>query len=212
MKIGFKLITVAAMAAMFSTAPVFAEGDMVKGYLVDSAGTDVKDSAGDCVRHSKKTDVKKVECGYPAPVAETVTITQEVVAADTAASVTTTVDEYITMTAAILFAFDSDVLSADGKAIIDERIGKYSGRVESNMDLEVVGHTDSTGPEAYNQGLSERRAQAVGTYIDENRTVAHNEIVVTGKGESDPVASNDTREGRAANRRVVVHVEGTIIK
>ncbi|MGV6825588.1 MAG: OmpA family protein [bacterium] len=207
-----KIAAVAAFGLVALSGPLAADGHMVKSYLVDSAGSEVKSSSGECVRWSKKTDDKRVNCGYPAPVAEVVTATQEIVAAPTAATVTTTVDEYISMTAAILFKFDSAELSDDGKAVINERIGKYKGRVKRSMDLEVVGHTDSSGPEAYNMGLSVRRAQAVADYIESQTIIPHNEIKVTGKGESEPVASNDTREGRSANRRVVVHVEGTIIK
>jgi len=68
----------------------------------------------------------------------------------------------------------------------------------------VVGHTDSIGSAAYNQGLSERRAQAVAAYLEEITNITDNNIDVTGRGENDPAASNDTTEGRAANRRVVI--------
>ena len=72
---------------------------------------------------------------------------------------------------------------------------------QQNVKLDIVGHTDSTGTEAYNQALSVRRAQAVRAYliaagIDAARLTA------SGKGESSPIASNDTRDGRAKNRRV----------
>jgi len=69
--------------------------------------------------------------------------------------------------------------------------------------LDVTGHTDSTGPEAYNQKLSERRAESVKAYLV-NKGVAADRIVTQGLGESQPVADNKTRAGRAENRRVEV--------
>jgi len=67
--------------------------------------------------------------------------------------------------------------------------------------FEIVGHADSTGAADYNQDLSERRAKAVADYFMRNG-VAHGRFTTSGKGEMDPVASNETREGRAKNRRV----------
>ena len=71
----------------------------------------------------------------------------------------------------------------------------------ADLKIEIAGHTDSQGNETYNQGLSERRAQAVADYLIANGANAAN-IFVKGYGESDPVADNGTMEGRAANRRV----------
>ena len=67
--------------------------------------------------------------------------------------------------------------------------------------LEIIGHTDSTGPEDYNQGLSERRAQAAADYLA-GKGVAASKMTVKGMGESAPAHDNSTREGRAMNRRV----------
>jgi OOP family OmpA-OmpF porin len=71
----------------------------------------------------------------------------------------------------------------------------------TDLKVEIAGHTDSRGNEAYNQGLSERRAQAVADYL-----VAHDangsNITVKGYGENQPVADNGSDEGRASNRRV----------
>lgn len=69
----------------------------------------------------------------------------------------------------------------------------------------IVGHTDSTGSASYNQGLSERRAQAVGNYLT-NQGVAADRLSLSGRGEEEPTASNDTKEGRAQNRRAIVTV------
>jgi OOP family OmpA-OmpF porin len=67
--------------------------------------------------------------------------------------------------------------------------------------VEIAGHTDTTGPGDYNQGLSERRAKSVMGYLISKGVPAEN-LTAVGYGESNPIASNVTREGREANRRV----------
>ena len=79
------------------------------------------------------------------------------------------------------------------------------------INLEVViavGHTDATGPASYNQALSNRRAEAVKAYLV-SKGIESNRIYTEGKGLTQPVADNSTREGRAKNRRVEVEVVGT---
>ena len=71
--------------------------------------------------------------------------------------------------------------------------------------IDVLGHTDSTGSDAYNQTLSVNRAQSVAGYLS-SRGVASARIGVRGFGESQPIASNDTESGRAQNRRVEIKV------
>ena len=72
----------------------------------------------------------------------------------------------------------------------------------------AVGHTDSTGPDSHNQKLSVRRADSVKNFLVE-KGVEKNRIYTEGKGSTQPVADNKTREGRAKNRRVEVEVVGT---
>ncbi len=72
-----------------------------------------------------------------------------------------------------------------------------------NSDVQVIGHTDSTGAASYNQDLSERRASAVASVLAQGG-VPYNRIVTLGRGESQPVASNLTPEGKARNRRVEI--------
>jgi outer membrane protein OmpA-like peptidoglycan-associated protein len=67
--------------------------------------------------------------------------------------------------------------------------------------IEVAGHTDSTGSEQYNQALSQRRAQSVASYLS-THGISGQRLMTVGAGESHPVASNDTEQGRSANRRV----------
>jgi outer membrane protein OmpA-like peptidoglycan-associated protein len=72
--------------------------------------------------------------------------------------------------------------------------------------LEVAGHTDNTGSEAYNQTLSEKRASTVAQYLT-SKGIRGDRIITVGAGETHPIASNDTPEGRQANRRVELSLE-----
>lgn len=199
-----------AITAMSTLVIADNHGGMVEGYVQSKSGV-VVNSYGECWRSRyENTDEKKTECGYEAPVEAEPEVTREVVIAPTAATVTTTVSEQISISAALLFGFDSDVLSDDAKAVVDERIEKFKGNAELTSDVSVIGHTDSTGSDTYNQGLSERRASSVAAYLEQNTNISDDKIDTEGRGESDPVADNSTSEGRAANRRVVINLEGTI--
>lgn len=104
------------------------------------------------------------------------------------------------------FDFDKSVLKPEGKAKLDDLSSKLGA-----INLEViiaVGHTDSVGTDAYNQKLSERRANAVKAYLV-GKGVEANRVYTEGKGEKQPVADNKTAEGRAKNRRVEIEVVGT---
>jgi outer membrane protein OmpA-like peptidoglycan-associated protein len=72
---------------------------------------------------------------------------------------------------------------------------------KATLEIEVAGHTDAMGPEAYNLKLSERRAKAVAKYL-EGKGIGSDRVSVVYLGESNPVDSNETREGRSKNRRV----------
>jgi len=101
----------------------------------------------------------------------------------------------------VLFAFDSAAVS--GPAINDLYAVARNLNQYPNTRVEVVGHTDSTGADAYNQDLSERRARAVAGILAAGG-VASSRIVAIGRGESQPVASNATAQGRQQNRRVEI--------
>jgi len=112
----------------------------------------------------------------------------------------------VTYASDAFFDFDKAVLKPEGKAKLDDLVGKVSG-----ISLEViiaVGHTDSVGADAYNQKLSVRRAEAVKAYLV-SKGVEKNRVYTEGKGEKQPVADNKTKEGRAKNRRVEIEVVGT---
>lgn len=110
-----------------------------------------------------------------------------------------------TVSAATLFDFDKSVLKEQGKAELHNLGDNIKSQGSHVGDIDIVGYTDSKGSEEYNQGLSVRRALAVKDYLV-SEGVDATLIDVSGKGESDPVASNDTEEGRARNRRVEIHV------
>lgn len=105
----------------------------------------------------------------------------------------------------ILFAVDSAALSGAARSELDA-FADVMNRYPKTAIL-VQGHTDSTGSEAYNQGLSERRAEAVRNHLA-LRGVATDRMVALGYGEAYPVASNDSASGRAQNRRVTILVRG----
>jgi outer membrane protein OmpA-like peptidoglycan-associated protein len=71
--------------------------------------------------------------------------------------------------------------------------------------IEVAGHTDSVGTDAYNQTLSQQRANSVAGYLS-SKGVMQQRMIVTGAGETHPIASNDTDAGRAQNRRVEITI------
>ncbi|NIM69850.1 MAG: OmpA family protein [Xanthomonadales bacterium] len=99
----------------------------------------------------------------------------------------------------IRFEFDSAELTADSQAALADALQILQRHPD--LVVEIAGHTDSMGAESYNQGLSERRANAVRDYLAANGANAAN-LSAKGYGESEPVADNATEEGRAANRRV----------
>ncbi|GJM29702.1 MAG: hypothetical protein DHS20C17_23370 [Cyclobacteriaceae bacterium] len=99
----------------------------------------------------------------------------------------------------IFFDFDKSVLKEDSQPELN-RVAEFMTN-NPDVEIEIAGHTDSLGPEYYNQGLSNRRAKAVFDYLV-TKGVAADRVVARGFGESRPVASNDTEEGQAQNRRV----------
>ncbi len=102
------------------------------------------------------------------------------------------------------FDFDKATIRPDAARILDEAAETLKAELE--VEVLIVGHTDSVGSEAYNLRLSQRRAQAVRDYLV-RKGISASRLRVKGVGESEPVASNDTAEGRAQNRRVELLVE-----
>ncbi|MGY0619626.1 OmpA family protein [Lysobacter sp. A378] len=107
----------------------------------------------------------------------------------------------LSMPDSITFGFDSSSLQSQFYPVLNNLAGTLTQY--NQTIIEVAGHTDSKGTDAYNQQLSVRRADAVGDYLMA-RGVVRDRFIITGAGESRPVASNDTDAGRAQNRRVEI--------
>jgi outer membrane protein OmpA-like peptidoglycan-associated protein len=170
-----------ASTVLASSALFAVDNSVISGF-----GENWKDGQGDCVV-APGASAKGCEVApAPAPVPQAVTHT---------------------IGAGSCFATGNANLSAQGHAELANLAAKARGAVA----VEVVGHTDSVGREAYNQDLSERRAVAVADYLV-SQGIAPNIISVRGVGENSPVASNGTRDGRQQNRRVDVTIVTQTIK
>lgn len=113
--------------------------------------------------------------------------------------------EVITLSDAgdVLFAFNQSELTPVAQSKLDSLMPKLQSA--DVVSIKVIGHTDSVGSDTYNQALSERRASSVAAYLL-SQGVAPNKLTSEGKGQSQPVADNETEEGRAKNRRVELHI------
>jgi len=108
----------------------------------------------------------------------------------------------LTFDSEVTFDFDSASIKPsfeDSLEKVSDVIAKYESKAE------IVGHTDSTGSESYNQQLSERRALAVKVYLVEHGTDNY-QLTSSGRGEMEPRSSNETEAGRQLNRRVEIFV------
>ncbi len=101
----------------------------------------------------------------------------------------------------VTFGFDSATLRPEFYSVLD-RVADTLLQYDQTI-IEVAGHTDSKGTEEYNQALSEKRARAVGDFLM-RRGVNRERLILTGAGETRPIASNETEAGRAENRRVEI--------
>ncbi len=111
----------------------------------------------------------------------------------------------------LILNMPSNVTFAVNSSAIDPQFQTTLGSVANTLSqyeksyVDVLGHTDSTGSDQYNQSLSERRAESVSNFLA-NSGVQQARLATKGYGESQPVASNSTEEGRAANRRVELKI------
>lgn len=207
-----KLLTMSAigLAMGIISASATAEGDgFVEDYVTNPYGEVWKNSYGECWRDRfANTDVRLEECGYEKKMG-----VAEVIVTDGVKEVVMTENPPACPDVIVLknlhFKFDSTTVSeldkeklAAARDFIRAEVPEGCNRTETVL---VTGHTDSTGPAAYNDGLSLRRAEAVATYLKSIGVEAT--LVSEGKGESDPIADNSTKEGRADNRRVVIDVD-----
>lgn len=105
----------------------------------------------------------------------------------------------------VKFGLDQTDVPAEAARELDSLVAKIKSYNQA-VYLEIEGHTDSTGSEAYNMKLGEKRAMAVRNYLSEKGGIPLHAMNTISYGESRPEADNSTREGRAKNRRVVVRV------
>ncbi len=206
-----KLFTMSAigLAMGIVSASATADGDgFVEEYVTNPFGEVWKNSYGECWRDRfAATDEKLEECGYEKEMGAA-----EVVVTNDMREVIVTEEPPACPELVVLknlhFDFDSTAINEEDKEklvsardFIRAEVPQGCHKTETVL---VIGHTDSTGPETYNNGLSLRRANAVVDYLRSIGVEAN--LVAEGKGESEPVADNSSREGRAENRRVVIDI------
>lgn len=214
-----RLWSLAGIAAALVPGMSIAQDSRNQGYLVDTYGNSISTSSntGLCWRSSDWTPARSVEpCDpvakkveTPAPRVAAAAPTQQKVMPVRVAS------QSVSFSADALFAFDESVLEPGGKAALDDFARQLDGA--QYEAIHVTGHTDRFGGNAYNQGLSERRANAVKDYLA-GRAIPASRIHATGRGETEPVTrAADCRGAKSASvvaclqpdRRVHVEVSGT---
>jgi len=109
-----------------------------------------------------------------------------------------------------MFEFNSAVLTPAATRELDKVVDRIR-EFDQVDDIEIVSHTDSSGLENYNQPLSEKRAASVKQFLN-SRGVGSSAVTARGEGESNPVADNSTRDGRAKNRRVDILISGNTVE
>jgi len=160
-----------------------ANGSTAKGAIIGAA---VGGAAGAVIGHQMDQQAKEIKQNIPGAIVERVGEGLQV-----------------TFESGLLFDFDSDVLRAEARsnlATFAKSLDKYPG-----TDVLIVGHTDAKGTDSYNQSLSARRAAASESYLA-SQGVLRTRVRSTGRGEAEPVATNDTEAGRQQNRRVEVAI------
>lgn len=193
--IGRLIGSIAAGMLLANVAVAHEAGTVTDGYVGDSQKHYITHSTGDCVRTgSWKKEDQTVDCGL-VPVAK----------APPPPPPPPPTYEKFTLAAEALFDHDKSTVKQAGKDALHALDNKIKSKGATVVDIDVIGHTDSDGSEEYNQALSIRRANAVKDFMV-SEGIDASIIDVSGKGELSPIADNRTREGRALNRRVEIHV------
>lgn len=162
--------------------------------VLDSDGDGVPDFKDKCPDTPAGTAVDKDGCPLPAPEAAPAPVPEPAALAPAAAPA-----PVMTVLAGANFDFDKSFIRQEDFQKLDKDVATL--KQWGDVKVEVAGHTDSVGTEAYNMGLSLRRAEAVRRYLV-GKGIAADRLIVRGYGESRPVADNATAEGRFQNRRV----------
>ena len=181
-------------------------------YVLDAKGQIVRDSSNNCVRTSAWTPALAVpECDRNASAAKTVRTTKPSIAVIEKRKPSTAKDDSqfvtVSLQAGALFDVDKSSIKQRGKEKLNLLARKLKETITTEK-IEIAGHTDSTGSDKYNQRLSERRAEAVKSYLV-SQGVSADKMQTIGYGESKPIASNKTKVGQARNRRVEVKIIAT---
>lgn len=186
------LALLSASALFVGSVQAETRGD-VPGYVTDSSGEIWRDSSGECWHGSDWTPADATVVGCDGVVLDAQI---EVIIGEG-----TGVFADITIPAASMFEFDKSELNEEGKAAVEEYRKTLGPELNEAYLVLVVGHTDTTGDESYNEALSLKRAQSVSDYLV-SKGVEEDALRVIGRGSKEPLASNETREGRIQNRRV----------
>jgi len=219
------LIAATGLALALGMPLASAADNAVDGYVNAKGGSVWKSGSGECLRtRFQDTHEYREDCGYELVVekAAVVESTAEGTAVTVGGAAGIVKDGKVVARSGVVieqvivnnvqFAFDSDELSSDYRAALDGASDALKPHRQLLRDglamLNVIGYTDSVGNADYNQKLSERRANTVADYLVKQDPTRIEFIHAMGKGEQDPIASNDTAEGRAKNRRVVLQVIG----
>lgn len=171
------------MSVFLEKAP--AKPPMMKVTELDSDGDGVTDSLDQCPNTPRGIKVDRVGCPVPIP-------------------------EKVSITLLVEFDFDKSVVKPQYHGDLQRVANFLKAYPKTNGELE--GHTDSIGSDEYNMKLSKRRAESVKKYLVENFNIDAARLTTIGYGESKPVASNKTEEGRQKNRRVVANIVTIVLK
>ena len=202
-----------------------AADNSVEGYVNAKGNSVWKTGSGECLRtRFQDTTEFREDCGYKLVVEKAAVVestpTGTAVTVGGAAGVVR--DGQVVARSGVVihqvvvnnvqFAFDSAELTPEFRDALDaasDALKPHRPLLREGLaQLNVIGHTDSVGNAEYNQGLSERRARSVADHLVKQDPTRASFVKAMGRGESEPLASNDTEEGRAQNRRVVLQVIG----
>jgi outer membrane protein OmpA-like peptidoglycan-associated protein len=168
----------------------------------DSDGDGVSDNIDQCPGTPRGTEVDSVGCSLPPPSPPPAcngnSDGQSIALGGCEAGETLVLR-------GVNFEFDQDRLTTNAKTLLGEVVAELEAHPD--IAIEIAGHTDAKGSEAYNQSLSERRAQSVVSYLVSNG-IAQSRLTASGYGESQPIADNETEEGRELNRHVELTIAG----
>jgi OOP family OmpA-OmpF porin len=189
------------LLVMSSTAMAHDNWISQSGTVVNSTGLCWRSSAWTPATAASECDGALKPAAKPAPVAPTPAKPLQPQPAKPVVQVAK-----VTYDAKSLFDFDRSVVKPEGQAALNQLVAKL--RTVTVEVVIAVGHTDSVGTDNYNLKLGMRRAEAVKQYLT-SQGVEAARVYTDSKGESQPIASNKTLQGRSENRRVVVEVYGS---